>query len=426
MNPHLPHESLHPRLLSLLGGDALALLRKKLRQGFERNPERSTLTLRLDQFDATAQEALYQLSGQKRRAVQTLTLDIAQLDEALRAAGLADSLRDALERLDGPIVSAAQRKAALQMRWENAIAQVDACALLRDWLATDAALSRLKRMSDPDRAPTLLAEADRVLRALPAQGQPRAQLAAQQLGDAHALDNTRPLARLVLAVWRHHEQQRNPSAALDDDEEEDQPSQDGQERQRDVWARAGILVNELARPALFLNLPLAEAESPLARPGEPSYISLRQLVRSPPAWAVNGRIVYLSENPNVLAIAANRLGARCAPLMCTEGMPAAAQRILLDRLHDAGAQLRYHGDFDWPGIRIANFVLRRWRALPWRMGSRDYESAVRSATGLLHTLSGAPVDADWDPLLAIAMQDHGTAIAEEAVTEALLADLSAQ
>jgi len=28
-----------------------------------------------------------------------------------------------------------------------------------------------------------------------------------------------------------------------------------EERDRSVWARAGILVNELARPALFLNLP---------------------------------------------------------------------------------------------------------------------------------------------------------------------------
>lgn len=41
-----------------------------------------------------------------------------------------------------------------------------------------------------------------VLDALPGRGATRAQLAAKTLGDAHALDNGRPAAALVLAVWR--------------------------------------------------------------------------------------------------------------------------------------------------------------------------------------------------------------------------------
>ena len=87
---------------------------------------------------------------------------------------------------------------------------------------------------------------------------------------------------------------------------------------RDLWANAGVLVNELARPALVLNAP------GVGSLGEPSCLSLRSLLRSPPRWNVRGRTVYVCENPNLLAIAADTLGASCAPLVCTEGMPAAA------------------------------------------------------------------------------------------------------
>ena len=65
-------------------------------------------------------------------------------------------------------------------------------------------------------------------------------------------------------------------------------------------------------------------------------------------------------------------------MICTDGMPAAAHRALLTQLADAGARLRYHGDFDWPGIRIANHVLRTWHAQPRRISTNDYEAAAHS------------------------------------------------
>ena len=68
------------------------------------------------------------------------------------------------------------------------------------------------------------------------------------------------------------------------------------------------------------------------------------------------------ENPNLVAIAADALGTRCAPLVCTDGMPAAAQRCLLSQLATAGAQTFYHGDFDWPGLHIGNYVMREYGA----------------------------------------------------------------
>lgn len=139
---------------------------------------------------------------------------------------------------------------------------------------------------------------------------------------------------------------------------------------------------------------------------------------------LGGAPVYVCENPNIVAIAADQLGSRCAPLVCTEGMPAAAQRTLLTQLTDAGARLLYHGDFDWAGLRIANFVMRIWPALPWRFRAADYEAAVSRAPHTLRDLGNAPVAASWDDSLTAAMQSRGLAIAEEAVVAALLEDLA--
>jgi uncharacterized protein (TIGR02679 family) len=91
---------------------------------------------------------------------------------------------------------------------------------------------------------------------------------------------------------------------------------------------------------------------------------------------------------------------------------------------DAGANLMYHGDFDWPGLRIGNQMMRTWQACPWRFAAQDYEVAVTNAPSLRHELSGVPAIASWDEALAPMMQQHGIAIAEEAVAMVLLEDLS--
>jgi uncharacterized protein (TIGR02679 family) len=258
----------------------------------------------------------------------------------------------------------------------------------------------------------LIERAQAVLGHLPANGVPRAQLAAETLGDAHALDNGQATATLVLAVLRRQ------YAEPQEEEEKDR-----EERIRDIWARAGIMVNALARPALFLNLPIPADERTGWTPGEPAYISLRQLLRTPSRWRVAGLTVFVCENPNFLAIAADTLGSHCAPLVCTDGMPAAAQRTLLTQLAKAGARLLYHGDFDWPGIGIANYVLRAYGACPWRLSASDYEVAAKDAPHIEKNLIGPAVIACWDPALTTSMQDYGLAIAEEALASSLLADL---
>ncbi|SFO32158.1 TIGR02679 family protein [Variovorax sp. PDC80] len=407
-----------PRLHKVLGGEHLAALRQRLRGHFERaDPDAPPTSLRLTGLIGEEREALALLVGRPPRTAKSMQIDTGEIDAALLRAGIAASLREALEQLDGPIVHLATEQTALRAAWASVVAAARHPALAACLLkpTVQGLLKRLSRQ-DTSVALQLLADADAVLRHLPASGMARARLAAETLGDAHALDAGRPTATLVLTAWRQLADE--PPAA---DEESNDDSQSG-ERVRDVWARAGVLVNELARPALFLNLPLHSVGIAWP-PGEPGYLSLRRLLRAPPAWAVAGRTVFVCENPNVVAIAADVLGRDCAPLICTDGMPAAAQRTLMAQLVSAGAQLRYHGDFDWSGLHIANHVFRVHGASPWRFHSMDYESATAEASHARGRLPTVPVEASWDPELAPAMRHRGLTVAEEAVIDLLLQDL---
>jgi uncharacterized protein (TIGR02679 family) len=338
------------------------------------------------------------------------------VDASLRRAGIAESLRDALEQLDGPIVDLAASRLRLQAQWAGVIADCSHPDLL-GLLRTPASFGLLKRLArqDPATARRLCRHAEAVLQRLPAKGQGRSQLAAETLGDAHALDDGQPVATLVLAVSR--------LLAAPADEDGSLPTAEGTtaERARDIWATVGVLVNELARPALFLNLPMDDGDDRVR--GEPSFISLRALVRTPRRWLVGGRDVHVCENPNLVAIAADCLGPRCRPLVCTDGMPGAAQRTLLTQLSRAGARLLYHGDFDWPGVTIANIVLRDYAAQPWRFGAADYLAAIGPAQAHQGSLYGRPSVAVWDESLTTAMERHQISIAEESVSDSLLHDL---
>jgi uncharacterized protein (TIGR02679 family) len=421
------NSSTDARLQRLLGGDALASLRRRLRRRFERSPlDVAVKSIRIGTLSVEEHAALASLLGRPQRYTSSFQVDVRMVDVAFRNAGIATSLRDALERLDGPIDHLATTRLRLQTLWSDVIVGCRHAGLAGLLRAPSGAglLKRLAKQS-PEAAILLCHRAETVLERLPANGVTRSQLAADALGDAHALDSGQPTATLVLAVWRQMAPQTRDRNGVDGEPTDDGEADpgNGTERDRDIWARAGVLVNELARPALFLNLPTHQAGS--YRPaGEPAYASLRSLLRSSPAWDVSDRKVYVCENPNLLAIAADHWGSGCAPLVCTDGMPGAAQRCLLSQLAGAGAKLRYHGDFDWPGLRIGNHVMREHGAQPWRFGADDYAAAIRSASGLGQALTGQAVDAMWDKELAKVMQQRRISIAEEAVAALLLPDLS--
>ncbi|MPY81609.1 MAG: DUF2399 domain-containing protein, partial [Actinophytocola sp.] len=152
--------------------------------------------------------------------------------------------------------------------------------------------------------------------------------------------------------------------------------------------------------------------------GQPVVLTLRQLVREPPR--LDAQPVFVCENPVVVSTAADQLGAGCAALICTAGQPGAAAMHLLRLLARAGTELRFHGDFDWGGLRIGNLLVDRLPARPWRFGSADYLAAASRGRQLV----GRPVAARWDAALGTAMRETGVAVEEEHVIDDLLHDLS--
>jgi uncharacterized protein (TIGR02679 family) len=159
---------------------------------------------------------------------------------------------------------------------------------------------------------------------------------------------------------------------------------DDTESRRDAWASVGVLTDELSAPALVLNLRASgpglssRALELHANAGEPYRISVRQLLRDPPPFAVGstGPCVFVCENSTIVAACAHRLGTRCRPIVCVEGQPKTAGRLLLQQLRAAGIELAYHGDFDWPGIQIGNLVMRRHSARAWRFDIAAYRGNV--------------------------------------------------
>jgi uncharacterized protein (TIGR02679 family) len=417
------------RLQRLLGGAELADLRQRLRARYERGTSRDEFTL--TDLAGHERRALAGLLGRRTLTAGSMRIRRSQLDAALAHAGIAASLREALVFLDGPLADRGADRAALQQAWSAALScpgEPRLAALLTD--VAGAALVKRLSSGDPARAEYLLAQAARVLIRLPERGMSRAQLAAEILGDSHGLDAGRPVAAIVLRACPAEPSINDIEAA---------GLQDAEESTRERWARLGVTVNELALPALCLNLPTLATDVAHRQPqqapqlgpspllglstGEPIHLSLRRLLRSPPAWRVARREVFVCENPNIVAIAADRLGPACAPLVCTDGMPSAAQQTLLAQLADAGAQLRYHGDFDWPGLVIGNFVMREFRAEPWRFGTADY--LVATAEHAIALRGDKSVVARWDDQLAGAMAARGVAVHEEGVAETLMNDLAA-
>lgn len=392
------------RLKRLLGGAELGELRRRLRARYRRGASAGEFTL--TRLSSAERRALEGLLGRTVSGAESMRLRSSELDNAVSRAGLAPDLRSALELLDGPLQNLKAQRAAWEQAWNAMLSAIQESRLIA-LTSTAAGALLLKRLSGSDlaRARSLIEGAERVLARIPAQGLPLGQLAAEALGDSHALDAGRAVATIVLRCCSH----------LDHTETE--------ERTREQWARLGIAVNELAWPALCLNLPVSKhTDAPFHEPGEPLYLSLRRLLRQPPKWEVGHREVFVCENPNIVSIAADRLGVRSAPLVCTDGMPSASQRVLLTQLARAGARLRYHGDFDWAGLSIGNFVVNAFAATPWRFGTADYLAAGGDV--ILELAVERRVEAQWDSLLAPAMAERGSVVHEEVVAETLLADLA--
>ena len=200
-----------------------------------------------------------------------------------------------------------------------------------------------------------------------------------------------------------------------------------------LWRRFGILVDDVSSDVLVLNLR-PDGDAPLARwlrdaadVGEPFRVTLRQLERAALTFdaAFPPTVVFVCENPAIVMDAATRLGARCCPLLCTEGVPSDAFWTVARPLVDAGVELRAHADFDASGCSIVGALVERLGARPWRFDSVAYRSALDGMDSrmVLPMSKGTPPPTPWDPLLREALVDDGRAVFEELVVESLVEDL---
>jgi uncharacterized protein (TIGR02679 family) len=405
------------RLTRLLGGAELRWLVDRVRQRIERGvPVDGSVVL---VGAAPAQRrAVERLLGRPIGRGATISVSLPAVEAVLARAGAAPDLRSAVEALTGPVADRAADQAARELAWAAAVRPIEAVARTRpvlqpwvEWLRTTGVLRRVAH-GDPGRARELASQASGVLARLPADGVPISVLANLEAGDGHTLDRGSPLSAIVLpAVAR--------LGSI--------PPGKGSEWRRIAWASVGVLCGELTNPVLTLNLPgdgetaTGRALTCWAAAGQPVHLTARQLLRQPPRLdALHGRRVYLCENSSVVAEAANRLGTRCAPLVCTSTHPGAAATVLLCLLAAAGTELLYHGDFDWPGVAIANGIVARFGACLWRLDAAAYR---RAATAGGPMLTGRPVAATWDPDLTAAMRELGLKVEEERVIGDLLADL---
>jgi len=399
------------RLRQVLGTSELAWLVQRARRRLSRGSGGGSVTL--PQATPAQRDAVERLLGRRAARGGSLTVRLEDLESLLRDAGICDSLTEAVESLTGPLVDARAQRQEKDATWAGVFGAGDP-GRSRPWLEDLRATGVLRRLSrnDPVIASGLLRQALEIERRLPARGLPLAELAAAVTGDSHALDPGTPLGTIGVRIAAAKGSADAWASA---------------EAWRDAWASAGVLCDELSAPVLTLNLrgdgrTLTDRALCLhAAAGEPYRVTTRQLLREPPMFAVAtaATSVYVCENPTVVAAAACRLGATGAPLICIEGQPRTAARVLLGLLTVAGFRLVYHGDFDWAGVQIANVVMRRHGAVPWRFSSADYRTARGG-----RPLHGDPVAAAWDRDLQPAMLEMGRAVHEEEVLDVLLGDLA--
>ena len=354
------------------------------------------------------------LGGLRRRARprpgSAFRLELRDLEQALLASRFEVTLPEALERVGPPLDPRPQRRARERAErdalWEGA-RRHPLCT------AEPRAAQWVEDLRVRGRPGAGLLQALELGVKLPARPPlERTRLAAETTGDPHALDDDRPLSRLLTGQLAFRAGEARPATAS---------------ARRALWQRFGVLLDAASADVLVLGLrplpggPLASALRALA--GWHVRVTLGQLAREPLRFAP-GLDVSVCENVTVLTAAEERHGERCAPLVCVEGWPSSAAWTLFDALAASGASFRYHGDFDWDGLRIAALVRERTGARPWRFDVAAYSGALERHGRRTRPLEGrAPAAFGRDPLHA-ALLASGRELHEEVVLEDLLDDLA--
>jgi len=414
-------------LRAYLSTPALTPVWAAARTRLERNGLQATGELTLD-LDDTAADRLSGLLGRPLQSGTGRRVKLADLDAALRRSAAGQGLISILEILDGRALTnrVAVRQDA-QAQWAQVWQRLDAAlaaagladaAWVPDWIAGLRRTGVLTR-AGTDAAIRVLTHAVSglgiLLRPTDEQrpGWELAALATRVTGGAHGLDDSSLASVVLLRAGAHALGQPVPESAAD---------------RRELWQALGVATDSISGTVLAWQLrppgtnPWSRMMRDRADLGLITHLTLHELDRAGSVeFAAAGQIVSVCENPQVLQAAAHAHTEM--PLVCLSGNPASVGTRLLRTLIAAGNPVRYHGDFDWPGVAIAGRVLALGAA-PWRMSADDYRSAVAQLDAdHAVALTGNPAPTEWDPALAAAMSSRGLAVHEESVLPDLLADL---
>lgn len=381
--------------------------------------ERIRIRLEARGADSRGRLKLPALPSKARLSLQALidrapgkTIDLVALEAGLIRLGVGDDLAAALTTLGHPLSDQPARRRAIRAERQEARRVVR--TIVRTWPEAwapewiDSVIrAGVLRDFDTGQARMLLHEVRSVLDYLE-QDHPapisRVDLAAQVLGSAHALDAG---TRVEAAVTRALGFSLGAASA------------------RDLWARAGVHFDLTSAPALTWHLPvtndcgLAPLVAAARHAGIPLHLS-RFALEKYPASVPRGSDILVVENPRVVEAAAQ--SRTSTPVFSTNGQPSSAVLLLLTQLREAGAELRYHGDFDAAGLAICE-RLTRLGLKPWRMNVADYRHALAIADAegaVLPTDANAAGPTSWDPNLQHAFDQERRIVHQERLLPILI------
>jgi uncharacterized protein (TIGR02679 family) len=405
----------------------LAPLWSSLRARLEANGHAVRGTIDVDLDDDGADR----LSGLLGRVVPPgrTRLKLADLDAALRSSAAARGVVAVVASLTGSeLRDRPAERTAQRHEWDRVWSELDdelARAGLAsmpwvtewvEWLHRGGLLTRLR----PEGAAVVAGRAVRTLALVLSSPAERAlgelasgeralgELAFAVTGSAHGLDENTPTAALVLRATAMALGVALPVSVTD---------------RRLLWQRLGVSTDSISGTVIVWGLrpPGNDRWSAMMRDRADldlvTHLTVRELRSHDVALAPAGTVGFACENPQVLQAAA--AAGVSAPVICLSGNPASAGLMLLSRL-----AVRYHGDFDWPGVAIARRLFSVG-AEPWRMGAADYLAAVagiESQVGL--PLTGNSEPTPWDEDLGATMRRTNVAVHEEALLDLLLGDLT--